>query len=204
MCNNMLIMLYKIKNDLAPNYLNDLLPPENREYTTYNLRHGNNIALPYTRLESFKRSFIPFTIRLWNALPNNVRDASSVSEFKRHLNKEIKEPNVLHYYGSRWASIHHARMCLDCSKLKYDLCFHLHVIDDPSCACGAPYEDVHHFFIECPLYNHIRVDLVNTVSSSTTFNLHNLLYGSSELELKDNIVIFESVHLFITQSMRFI
>ena len=38
--NNMLIMLYKIKNDSAPNYQNDLLPPENRAYTAYNLRHG--------------------------------------------------------------------------------------------------------------------------------------------------------------------
>ena len=45
---NMLIMLYKIKNNLAPNYLFDLLPPETREYTTYNLRNGNNIALPLT------------------------------------------------------------------------------------------------------------------------------------------------------------
>ena len=202
--NNMLIMLFKIKNNLAPNYLYELLPPENREYTTYNLRHGNNIVLPCTRLESFKRSFIPFSVRLWNSLPIHVRYAPSVSEFKRHLNKDKKEPNVLYYYGSRWAAIHHTRIRLGCSKLKYDLCFKLHVEDDPSCACGAVYEDAHHFFMDCPLYNDIRTDLVNTVSAVATFDVCNLLYGSKHLHREDNMTIFDAVQLFISKTRRFI
>ena len=99
---NMLVMVYKIKNNLAPSYLFDLLPPETREYTTYNLRNGNNIALPVTRLEAFKRSFIPYSIRLWNRLPHQIRTSPSLSVFKSHLAKDKKDPYILYYYSSRW------------------------------------------------------------------------------------------------------
>ena len=201
---NMLTMLYKIKNNLAPNYLHDLLPPETREYTTHNLRHGNNIVLPSTRLKTFKRSFIPFSIRLWNALSVEVRHAPSLNDFKNHLHKDNNEPNVLYYYGSRWASVHHTRICLGCSKLNYDLCFNLHVIDNPSCACGATYENSHHFFCDCPFYNDIRPDLKNAVQSVATFDNQNLLYGNKNLSDEENIVIFDAVHTYITKSMRFV
>jgi len=49
---SMQIMLYKIKNQLAPPYLFDLIPPENQDYIRYNLRNNNDIAIPQTRLES--------------------------------------------------------------------------------------------------------------------------------------------------------
>ena len=184
--------------------MHDLLPPENREYTTYNLRHGNNIVLPFTRLESFKRSYIPFSIKLWNALSIEVRHAPSLRDFKNHLTKDKKEPTLLYYYGSRWASIHHARLRLGCSKLKYDLCFNLHVVDSPSCACGAPWEDANHFFCDCPLYDDIRPDLINAVLPVANFNIHNLLYGNKDLQYVENTGIFDAVHLFLTKSMRFV
>ena len=40
---SMLQVVYKIKNDLAPNYLFTILPKENYEYISYNLRQSNNI-----------------------------------------------------------------------------------------------------------------------------------------------------------------
>ena len=163
----------------------------------------HDIALPITRLESFKRSFIPYSIKLWNMLPVQVRNAPSLSILKSHINKEKKEPYILYYYGSRWASIHHTRLRLGCSKLRSDLCFKLHVADDPACACGAPIEDAYHFFFVCPLYDDIRVDLINSVSSVTICNLTKLLFGDDLLDLNDNMVIFDAVHLFLNQSMRF-
>ena len=92
---------------------------------------------------------------------------------------------------------------MGCSKLKYDLCFKLHVVDDPPCACGAPFEDAYHFFFNCPLYDDIRLDLLTSVTSVTICNLSNLLYGNNDLDLDQNKVIFDAVHLFIKQSLRF-
>ena len=95
------------------------------------------------------------------------------------------------------------RLQLGCSKLKSDLCFKLHVVDDPSCACGVPVEDAYHFFFHCPLYDDIRVDLMTSVSSVTVCNLSNLLFGDDALGLNENMVIFDAVHLFLNQSRRF-
>ena len=120
------------------------------------------------------------------------------------MTKDNKEPNVLYYYGSRLTSVYHTRIRLGCSKLKYDLCFRLHVVDSPACRCGAPFEDAKHYFFDCPLYNDIRHELINEIAPIADFNLQNILYGNSELHLDDNIAIFDAVHLFITNSMRFV
>jgi len=42
----MLVMLYKIKTGVAPDYLIDLVPRENHEYICYHLRNNDNIAIP--------------------------------------------------------------------------------------------------------------------------------------------------------------
>ena len=52
-------------------------------------------------------------------------------------------------------------MGLGCSKLNYDLCYNLHVIDYCNCLCGALVEDAYHFFLVCPKYNEIRTVLCN-------------------------------------------
>ena len=67
---------------MAPNDLCDLLPPAKSQDTKYNLRNNDNITIPYCRFKTFKRSFFPSAIRLWNALKNETRLASSISAFK--------------------------------------------------------------------------------------------------------------------------
>ena len=78
----MLSMLFKVKNRLVPEYLYELLPPENHEYIRYNLRNNNNVTVPYTRLETYKRSFVPYLILLWNSLPKRTRAETNLTEFK--------------------------------------------------------------------------------------------------------------------------
>ena len=199
----MLTMLFKIKNHLAPEYLYELLPPENHEYIRYNLRNNKNVSIPYTRLETFKRSFFPYSIRLWNSLPTKSRAATSLSEFKKILQQQDREAKVLFYYGERWAQIHHARLRIGCSKLKADLCYKLHVIDNCTCACGYPVEDATHFFLYCPLYNNIRLGLIATISGLTQVKIKTILSGDDSLDLDNNKLIFEAVHKFMKLSQRF-
>ena len=197
------MMLYKIKNDLAPDYLSELLPPQNYEYISYNLRNNQNIAVPFTRLDSYSRSFFPSAIRLWNRLTSDIRNSDSLSTFKQRLKGDEPEYIVLYYYGSRWPSVHQARLRIGCSKLNSDLCFRLHVKSDPSCACGAQVEDAQHFLLTCPLYNDLRTILEAEVLRFCELNLNTLLYGNHALSLNDNKAIFDAVHQFITDSQRF-
>ena len=199
----MLTVLFKIKNQLAPEYLYELLPPENHQYIRYNLRNNNNISVPYTRLETYKRSFFPFSIRLWNSLSKEIRGATSLTEFKTSLHQQDKEANVLYYYGERWAQVHHARLRIGCSKLKADLCYKLHVINNSICACSHPIEDANHFFLSCPLYNDIRQELFTDILKFTQVNLKNILYGDDTQDLQTNKMIFDAVHKFMISSQRF-
>ena len=84
---------------MAPDYLTDILPNENRVNIGYNLRNNANIVIPYTRLEVVRRSFIPFSISLWNQLPLTTRNKPSLDEFKICLLDEFDELNVIYYNG---------------------------------------------------------------------------------------------------------
>ena len=120
----MLTLMYKIKHNISPDYLLHLVPIETSQNHISNLRQSNNIQVPFCRTELYKRSFIPFCIKLWNNLNVSIRFAPSLSLFKDYFIKN-REQNLLYYYGYRWANIHHARLRLGCSRLKYDLCFKL-------------------------------------------------------------------------------
>ncbi len=202
-CNNaMLTMFFKMKINLTPSYLTQLLPVHNND-TGYDLRNSSNIRIPFTRLETFRRSFIPSAIRLWNRLDENVREEPTVNGFKSAIRCKQPEVNVLYFYGQRWAAIHHARIRIGCSKLKYHLCYNLHVIDDASCACGAVYETPYHFFFECSFYNELRIEFRRRIEEHTDCTLSTVLHGSDELSKEHNMEIFDAVHTFISDSKRF-
>ena len=199
----MLIMLFKIKNHEAPDYLCELLPPENQEYIRYNLRNNTNIKVPYTRLETFKRSFFPYSIRLWNSLSKKTRASSCLSDFKQALKQKDREVNVLYYYGERWAQVHHSRLRMGCSKLKADLFYKLHVIDNCICACGYHIENASHYFLSCPQYHDIRQDLIATITNITRINIKTILFGDNLLQPVENKIIFDAVPKFIKLPQRF-
>ena len=74
-------MIYKIQSDMAPSYLSIIMPGSVNTNNAYNLRNNKNFRIPFARLESFKRSFIPRSIKLWNNLPITVRNSSTLSSF---------------------------------------------------------------------------------------------------------------------------
>ena len=199
----MLKMFYKIKHNLAPDYLAELLPPERYQVTQYSLRNNNTIEPPFARLETFKRSFIPYSIRLWNAAPDEIKNADSFNNLKKALTNSANK-NTLYYYGKRWSNIHHARLRLGCSGLNYDLFNNLHVINSPFCSCGTRIvETSHHFLMECPKYLQLREQMKNKIIRVSEFQYDVLLHGNNDLNYKDNCLIFDAVHEFIINTSRF-
>ena len=78
----MVIMIFKIKNQWTPNYLFELLPQANAAYISYSLRNNENIKVPCTKREAFRRSFFPTAIRLWNKLQESVRNSQTINILK--------------------------------------------------------------------------------------------------------------------------
>ena len=201
--NAVAIMIYKIKNNHAPLYLQNLIPKANNERFSYTLRNEGNIQIPTTRLETFKRSFFPTSARVWNELSLQIKSSKTLDQFKTNIKQNKDEANILYYYGERWPSIHHARLRLGCSKLNYDLCYNLKVIDNPCCTCGAETENAFHFFMQCPNYFELRLNLFSTISAFCQVTLGTILSGNDHLSVDQNHTIFGAVHSFIMESGRF-
>ena len=76
------LMVYKSLNGLAPEYLSSKFVKRNE--TRYSLRDSvNKLFVPFPRTNFMKNSFSYSGAVLWNSLPCNVREAKSLSQFKR-------------------------------------------------------------------------------------------------------------------------
>ena len=83
-----LVMFYKIHTKQAPSYLISLLPPLSSRpgYTFRKLSY----RFPTVSRTSTLNSFLPRAVALWNALPTNVQQASSIYTFKKLLQSHLK------------------------------------------------------------------------------------------------------------------
>ncbi|XP_028417952.1 uncharacterized protein LOC114542649 [Dendronephthya gigantea] len=76
-------IMFKILNDLTPNYLRNLFEFHS---TGYNLRNSENaLFVPKPRTNYANRSFSYSGAVLWNELPQNVRALCSLNQFKREI-----------------------------------------------------------------------------------------------------------------------
>ena len=78
------------------------------------------------RTETFRSSFIPSLVKLWNSL-------------------EVCDRTLTYSFVSRFqkSSVKHAQLRMKSSKLNFDL----HIVDSPACVCGHNREDSNHYLI---------------------------------------------------------
>ena len=78
-------MVYKSLNGLVPEYLSSKFVKRNE--TRYSLRDSvNKLFVPFPRTNFMKNSFTYSGAVLRNGLPCHVREAKSLSQFKRLVN----------------------------------------------------------------------------------------------------------------------
>ena len=195
-------MVFKILHGHCPFYLERLLV-SNPQRSRYRLRSENLIQPPFARLESFKRSFIPHAVALWNRLNESIKSADSFKSFKQKLKSEVVICNPLFYIGARWSSIQHARLRIGCSALNDHLCTNLHVIQSSQCKCGHPIEDNNHYFFDCILFENEREHLLSLVNRHCQPTTEIFLNGHESLSLAVNMEVLIAVHEFIVKSGRF-
>ena len=197
-----LVLFYKMHNHLVPPYLSNLLPPLVSEISNYSLRNNNDYTIPNTRLRLSERAFINSTTHRWNSLNQDIRNKNTVETFKAALSANIIKLPAYYLCGKRKYNILHTRLRHQCSSLNYDL-FRCNLVADPSCRCGSPCENSFHFFFECPLYTQKRNIMLNNLSHINTVTLDLLLSGDELKPLDQNIQIFQTVHKYIHDTMRF-
>ena len=112
--------------------------------------------------------------------------------------------NPLLYYGKRWSNIHHARLRMGCSGLKYDLYTNVHVVDSPYCSRENVLETAYHYLMTCPKYTLQRAVMRTQIEQICEFHFNTLLYGNELLSLEDNELVFDAVHSYFRDTKRFI
>ena len=200
-------MMFKMVTKICPEYLSDMIPVRNN---TYNIRDSSNIGIRSCRRDLYKNSFLPYTIKLWNALTQETRNSLTISSFNYKLKCQFK-PNprisklrkLFFNHGVRYFSCIHARLRLGCSGLNDHLFKNLHVVNSPQCQCGAQNETGFHYFFECPRYSHQREQMLHNLDGLYPINTNVLLFGDTKKSVAINLSIVKEVHLFIKNSKRF-
>ena len=195
-----LSLFYKMNNNMTPEYLSNLVPQPIETATNYNLRHVT-VHQPLSNSGLYYDSFIPSSIRLWNELPSEARDATTFTSFKYQINKNIKKPPKYYLVGDRYAQIQHTRLRTSCSSLNQHL-VSKNIVQDKHCVCGS-IETTKHYLLECPRYTAARTEMLDTISRICTPNLNCLLVGNNQLNLNSNTDIFLAVQKYIVASKRF-
>ena len=108
-------------NDLTPPYLSSLVPPLVQNASRYNLRNSNKTQTIASRTTLFYNSCLPSTIRDWNRLNPDIRNASTLDAFKHKLKQNLPVIPKHYYSGIRKYQILHTRIRTGCSLLKNDL-----------------------------------------------------------------------------------
>jgi hypothetical protein len=199
-------LMFKIVNNLAPQYLQDLVPNLVQDRTGYNLRNRGNLDAPLARLNVYADSFFPRTSTAWNNLSPSIRNAPSVEAFKAYHARHLPKKNPLYYFGDRYMAVIHARMRILNSPLKADLCNILHVIDSPLCDCGSGQEeDAKHFLFKCSRYNPQRAQMAADLSPIVIreADFGHLLFGIPDTDHLTNIQVFSALHNYMKKTGRF-
>ena len=153
-------------NGLSPSYLNALVPSMIGNSTTYNLGRPNNLkTIAYKTSLLYKNSFLPSVINVWNSLPDEIKNAESLTSFNYHLNLDKRAPRPLYFFGERKIQIIHARLRNRCSSLNQHL-FLKNLVQSPLCRCGS-IESTEHYFLKYPIFieprNHLNSN-INEIS----------------------------------------
>ena len=83
---NGLSLLFKIVKGNAPDYLKDMFTLTSELSNIPTRTHPKNIWIPNHHVSAIHRKSFRFTIpRIWNGLPDNIKNCNTVNNFKKHI-----------------------------------------------------------------------------------------------------------------------
>ena len=199
-----LFLFFQIHNGLAPQHLLDAFNSyRTRSHARY-VRFSDNYQYIFARTESFRCSFFPHAIRLWNSLDISIKTDGNFNSFKRKIDKLFLQKKEIVYYllGNRSINSVMATFRTKCSQIKDDL-FKNGIIDSNSCTCGAT-ETVYHYFFECENFVIQRDTLFTDTLFVPHLSLSIILHGHPDFTNNQNILLFDAVFKYVKSTKGFV
>ncbi|KAI8484511.1 hypothetical protein Bbelb_377820 [Branchiostoma belcheri] len=143
---NRLLIMYKLVSGSVPSHLQLLIPTtrDSRRQLNLRLRNDTHLHVPYCRTNTYGSSFVPYTTRLWNNLPKEVKEATSLLQFKQRCRAHMLSSRHHQGYrrlGDRRSNILATRLRIGWCQLNSTLAkFNF---TGRGCACGATSETAH-------------------------------------------------------------
>ena len=82
------VQMYKCMNNLAPSYLSQLFTKRSQTHS-FLTRNRDSLQLPRCRTALAQQSFVFRGVTIWNSLPEELRNCSSIVSFKHQLKSEL-------------------------------------------------------------------------------------------------------------------
>jgi hypothetical protein len=197
-----LVSLHKMVVRQAPETVVRLIPERTRERNMYNVRRQEYITMPRTSSQAHYRSFLPATIKKWNALSEEHRGIPSAEEFKAAIRPDKHRTPAQYLTGDRKAQILLCRLRVGNADLNLNL-YERNLEPSPTCLCGAPEESTEHFLVECPDYDQEHTDLRNKIGPGIHITRDLLLKGDPNLMDGTNLRIAKATQEYIIETKRF-
>ena len=204
-----LCCMFKIMNEEAPKYLNNMTPKGQQTIVTRN----SNIPTFYCRTDCFKYYFFPSTLKDWFNLDASIRISESIAIFKSRLLSLIRpfQSNVYNIFDPIGLKLL-TRLRLGFSHLNEHKFRHdFQECLNPLCLCNFEIEDTTHYLLHCQYFSEHRINLINSVNSVfdnfESFSDNNerdiLLYGDRRFDTNKIKIILESTITYIKNTDRF-
>ena len=198
-----LIFVYKSLNGYLPSYISEHIISCINTDDNYNIRNPRFFNIPRSNTESYKNSFFPSALHLWNNLDQTMQNVTSLALFKKKLNENIVKPPGHFSLGPRKLNVILCQLRNETSNLNHHL-FRSHLSESSQCACGYDIEDSYHYFYICPLFAQERATLFYELRGYHQLPiLEFLLSGSTDLSPGENTDVVNSVLQYIHDTKRF-
>ena len=177
-----------------------------------NLTTDFDTLVQVARTNRFPNTYFHNTLFEWNLLGDEIKNLTSLSQFKSKLLTIIRpEGNSVHNISDIEGVRLLTKLCLTFTVLNEHKFRHNFDSLTPLCACGNDMEDNKHFLLHCPQLDVMRQDLFGQLSVIPGLNIDLddkplcdlLLFGDSKNSVITNRIILEATVSFIKNTKRF-
>ena len=129
------IQIFRMKNNLWPEYLTSLVPFDVGDRNPYNLRNANNIQLIHSRTTLYLTHFFPRQSGYGMTFHLIYDITYQLIHSKRIQTEALYLQIPCFFYGGGKSQILHTLLCLKCNSLNNHL-FKTIIVDSSNCVCG--------------------------------------------------------------------